>query len=693
MKLLLMSLLIFCSSWVLSNGHNDTSCGNCGYLRARSLSDKAYKYSTINIDSSLSYARKALAISEKFRYDRIKAFSLSDIGKAYMSLEVFDSASHYLKKSLALRQRLGVAKHIVSGYNNLGKLYQRKCNYDSAIVMFEKGMRLAKEKSSIGFIPTLLNGLGVCYLNKEDYKQAEEFLLKALKEEEKKASPNYLGERYQNLATLYAKTGRPNQALGYLELAKMSYDSLNNIEGTIDVLINQGAVHQSQGLLEEAVIEYETALDLSEINGFLDNRLSIINNLGLVYTHLRRYGEAQRRLKEGMELANADGKSKGYSELAVNYVKMLIYQSDFDAAKRSLIEFTKTMEGGSPKRVLAEYHLMQSQVYAALGDYDSAYIAHKAFIHIRDDLDKVIDVAQASLAQMERDKRDKIILQKENALQATELEKQIAQNKMQWLGISALLLFLVGSIVVLTMRLRHTKLKNTALKEKKKSEEKLKNLLSQVDIQLLETQLETNRATSYRIGQDLHDNLGSKLAVAQMSMGGIKTKVGIVSEDISDRFDEVEKLLEDSCKDLRTIAHDLQDRELKYRGLVKELDEYLGLIREARGLQVRFIPEGFPEQINEKAQKGIIAIIRLLIENVLRHAEAQEISIIMKLDRNHFFIEVIDNGKGFIENENQEGKGLKNAKERAERLGGTFSITSKPTEGTAALLTLPIDNL
>ena len=99
------------------------------------------------------------------------------------------------------------------------------------------------------------------------------------------------------------------------------------------------------------------------------------------------------------------------------------------------------------------------------------------------------------------------------------------------------------------------------------------------------------------------------------------------------------------------------------------------------------------ERIYELAPRGQIAI-QELISNILKYAQATEISLNLNRDLNTNILVIIveDDGIGFDKTEkiNGKGMGLKNIASRAERLNGTFNIDSNIGKGTTAIIEVPV---
>lgn len=674
---------------------NQTVAGQNDSLYAAGLFDMAWAYRDANPDSARHYAIRSLRISERKGFKTLQAYNNSVIGNYYSLREEYDSALYYLKKSLQIRLDHLDSSGIASGYNNLGNLYNQLERYDSASYWFSTGLSYLQNKPQSHTRAAILSGLSMTMLNQFRIQEAEEYLTEAIQITERSGDSASLAKRYQNLGKLYDRVRRFRLAEEYYSKAYDIYENQNNVRGIADILINQGALLFRQGNNESAIDKYKQSMELGEQYDLRKNRATLFNNLGYAYMLNGQSELAESMFDRGIELATADGKHHAFVETGLNLMRLYIEQQRFNEIIDFLPEIGRRIEAGQMDRYLPDYYTIETQTYAGLGQFKEAYSAQLRYNEIRESQDSLIDQAQMSLAENERMKRDEQILLDQNALQELTIREKEAQSDKRLYAIIALLLVLVFSVGYLLMRTRTIRVKAKALAEKKKSDERLVNVLRQVDVELLETQIAANNETSYKIGQELHDNLGSKLAVVQMSMDGIRKKIKLSDNDITSRFDEVEQLLEESCDDLRNIAHNLQDHELKHRGLLDEIELYTRLINESEGLKVHFVPAVIPSGIGDHTQKELLATVRLLIENVLRHSDAEDVTVRIANEPETLVVSVEDNGCGFNPEEvaEQGGRGLLNARTRMEKIGGEFILLSQQGLGTRATIRIPLNSI
>jgi signal transduction histidine kinase len=688
-----LGVIGFHFSVLAENTSNADQARHSDSLMAAEASDLAWKHSDTKPDSSYFYAKVALSYAEKGGFKKIEAYSLSDIGNYYEIQEEYSEARNYLLASLLVRCEYLDTSDIASGYNNIALLFNQWQQSDSAIHYFTKGLEYTVGNKYLKMRGTLLAGISTAMLDRGYYTDTEAYLNESIEIALKYGDENALSMRYQNLGRLYQHINRPNLALEYYQKAGELYEKLGNTNGSVDIMINEAALKLDNGDYLDAIELFEEAKLLSEKFQFYNNLTSIYGNLGYAYMYAGQERNSEAALIAGIELARSKGKSRAFIETGLNYLRLKLRYQRFEDALKFLPEVDAAITKNNLVQYRPEYYLIEAEVYAETNQYKKANDSRVEYNHLRDSLDQLVDNAQISLAAMESKIKDQKILESDNALQETIIEKQIAENKTKTLWLWSGGSLAIAIIFIFGLRLRNTRLKNKSLDEKKKSDQQLLDVLKKIDIQILEKQIEARKIASIRIGQDLHDSLGSKLAVVQMSLDAVRPKFGELDDVVISRLDQIEQLLEDSCDDVRNVAHDLMDKNLISRGLEKELGQFLDLINGVNEMHIDFIPMNLPDLIEETTQKEIVAIVRALTENVLRHAKASELIVQMRGEEKDLHVSMEDNGIGFdtMKALANGGRGISNVEQRTQSLGGEFVLNSAKGTGTSIMLQIPIN--
>lgn len=200
-----------------------------------------------------------------------------------------------------------------------------------------------------------------------------------------------------------------------------------------------------------------------------------------------------------------------------------------------------------------------------------------------------------------------------------------------------------------------------------------------------------------RIARELHDGIAQ-------SLGYLNMKTKIASEAVSSQntiqalteLNEISKVVQDTYEDIRESIDQLSS-EIKNTPLIPAMANYIREFGSNNGIKVSFLhPKSFL-RLSPVAELQLLRISQEALTNVRRHAKATEIEV--RLESSSEAIEMIvkDNGTGFELEDLAEAPpgyhGLNIIKERAETLGGDFSISTAPGEGTALMVSLPLDKV
>jgi signal transduction histidine kinase len=126
-------------------------------------------------------------------------------------------------------------------------------------------------------------------------------------------------------------------------------------------------------------------------------------------------------------------------------------------------------------------------------------------------------------------------------------------------------------------------------------------------------------------------------------------------------------------------------KEVGLKDSVKDLTEEIMLVHPIR---IVFTTKNFIEdKLNDKFKLNIFRIIQEQINNILKHAHAKTINILMEECNGKLLISVTDDGVGFDTTKKKAGVGITNIKSRSELYSGRVLLTSQPGKGTILSIT------
>jgi signal transduction histidine kinase len=101
-------------------------------------------------------------------------------------------------------------------------------------------------------------------------------------------------------------------------------------------------------------------------------------------------------------------------------------------------------------------------------------------------------------------------------------------------------------------------------------------------------------------------------------------------------------------------------------------------VLQAKNIEMSFVVEGIDESrtLDPALKQNIYLIFKESVNNIVKHAQAQNVTITLINRGNEFSMKIHDDGHGFPNDGNQKGNGLRNMHRRAEAIGAAFSITT-----------------
>ena len=233
--------------------------------------------------------------------------------------------------------------------------------------------------------------------------------------------------------------------------------------------------------------------------------------------------------------------------------------------------------------------------------------------------------------------------------------------------------------------------------KQKQAEQKIaiQELKAEMQRELLESSLEVQEVERRRIAKDLHDEVGAMLSVTKMSFNQLLRKIDN-SADLKTQGKHTKELLDESISQVRRISKELVPSTLEDFGLISAIDEFIQKIHIASGVLFIFNYEGIEDtqRYDNKIELTIYRIAQELVNNALKHAEAEEIALKLSAELNKLVFVFTDNGKGFdieaVKKDYKSGLGLRNIQSRLSVVNGDLTINSTLGNGTHTKIEIPL---
>jgi signal transduction histidine kinase len=202
--------------------------------------------------------------------------------------------------------------------------------------------------------------------------------------------------------------------------------------------------------------------------------------------------------------------------------------------------------------------------------------------------------------------------------------------------------------------------------------------LRELSARILQAQDEERR----RIARELHDGAGQLLAALGMEASNLAMERDRLSSRAASSLDNIESLVVQMTKDIRTMSHLLYPPLLDDIGLQSALTEYVKGFSERSGIQVSLDLPTAIERLNRDYELSLFRIVQECLTNIHRHSGSKTASIRIVQDDEALVLEVRDEGRGMPAERLPEiqsrgsGVGIRGMRERVLQFSGTMSIES-----------------
>lgn len=194
-----------------------------------------------------------------------------------------------------------------------------------------------------------------------------------------------------------------------------------------------------------------------------------------------------------------------------------------------------------------------------------------------------------------------------------------------------------------------------------------------------------------RISKELHDGVIQSIYSVGLSLQGAMALVERDPDETRKRMDEVINTLDNVVRDVRSYIFALQPKSVEEQGLKKAIQELV------RDLEVNTLAEAIVQlsddaldMIPDSAIGDFIQIVREILSNIARHAQAGVVSVACAVRAGQTVVMTIeDDGIGFDPATAKRGHGLTNIEERAQQIAGKIVISGRTPRGTVHILSLP----
>lgn len=520
-------------------------------------------------------------------------------------------------------------------YLNIGRINEKRGFFVTAIQYYLSAQKTFSEQKDDKKVAKCYINIGSIHDCIGDYRNSHEYYNKALKILNKYDTCIDLGECLLYFGDSYDGLDLRDSSSIYYSKALKVFKKLNNAAG----------MGQTYCDIAETYVIYDSCL--SEKNATQAKNFFSIS-LGYL-------------LKSG-EMFDV---SEAYSGLSNLYNKLGKCDSTrnklgkYDSARIYALQALKIADNLKSIYLKCDPYHNLSTAYEGRGKTDSALICFKKNKDIYDSLysegyQKVsIDVAvKGSISSFYNDMQ--------------EAKLRIKQN---WISILVTIILL---IIIFVIIIYYTTRKNIQNKNK---------------IKIRDSLIEGEEKERNRIGRELHDGVCSELSAVKMNLDIIKSGCSDPTG-----IEKVISHLTTTNESIRNLSHDLNSMVLLKFGLIPAIHNLFEKVENLNNCKVKVEISEFNNQLEKSIETTIYRIIQEIVNNIIKHARATEISFNLGQKNKSITILIKDNGVGFdVKSKKAEkGIGLNNIRYRVALLNGKIEILSEINAGTKFIIECPI---
>lgn len=403
-------------------------------------------------------------------------------------------------------------------------------------------------------------------------------------------------------------------------------------------------------------------------------------NLTWAYFDIGRYNEGVPYLKYINKHHEKHGDIS--TVVALNMLNGMYYHYNNDTEKAQFFFKNAIRLGneGNEKSDLSYSHLEYSKFLLKNGDYKNAYKNLSLFNAITEELNNEEKLKKANVAginlEIDEYKREIDKIESEFKTKEYVLLQEQSRNKKIVVTVILILVFLFSLFYISS--------ENAKLKQKNK----LKDLRSKAQENMINASINGQELERKKIASFLHDNISALLSSAGLHLHAYTSQNQSSSEEII----KTKAILEEAHDQVRDLSHELMPSLLARFGLFDTLDD---LCEKNSNSILHFNYSSSVDRktrYDEDFEMKIYFIITELLNNTIKHSNAQQAKLNIHENNDFLNIDIMDDGKGFDSSKFHvlEGFGLNQIRARINNLKGTIEINSKLDAGTTIKIIVPI---
>jgi signal transduction histidine kinase len=568
---------------------------------------------------------------------------------------------------------------------SIGKIHLEHGNTDSIIhyATLLKEIDVDLSKTTIDYKSRALWLLGQGKLKNGLYEEALKSFINGIDHSRNSTGHDIEQKLRLGLAISYYLTDRAAEAKPIFK--ELQQNKIAEIAVPADYYL--ALVAKEDGALQEAKLLFKKAIERSKTDSLRRIQFASQLQLGQVFALEdaadKAFLEFESVLQEALKLKYYDL----YTEAAMHYGELNTQLNQYESAEMVLaMAYTNSINWNNlslQKKIINSLR----KTYEAKGEYENAYNLMTQYVAVSDKIEEeqnIREIQDLEVQYRTLQKENTILELKEEKLRKeAELIRQKTVKKAFLIGFLALLVPIIALLFVYYQKLQTQSELNQQQKEL--SEQRIKSLKSQQELELAKASLNAQSEERARIAKQLHDGIGGNLAGIKLQLSTLGNRPGLEKE-IMGQVDETYELV-------REISHNLTPKIFMKSDFTSLLEQFSEKINSTLTTTFSLFvhPKKKFNQITDKLKVEVYQIVQELTTNALKHAKADQIELHLNIHGTTLQLLFEDNGIGFETDKTNKGIGLNNIQQRLQGLNASMILDSALTRGTAVTIEIPLN--
>jgi signal transduction histidine kinase len=193
------------------------------------------------------------------------------------------------------------------------------------------------------------------------------------------------------------------------------------------------------------------------------------------------------------------------------------------------------------------------------------------------------------------------------------------------------------------------------------------------------------------LARELHDSVTQTIFSITLTAKSARMLLERDPGQVASQLDHLQELAQGALAEMRALIFELRPPAIEEEGLVLALRKHVAALKSREGLEVDLQIKG-ERRLPGIQERRLFRIVQEALNNVVKYAQVGSAVVTLIMEDERVLLQVEDEGIGFVPaaiKPDQTKMGLSSMRERAEMMGGTFEIDSRPGAGTRIRVEIP----